>query len=92
MEISPISGIRAMPAVKAPPVNSELTPLSDIENNARAGDETWSPSDQRSSRGSEDDGSEDEFDDLDGTDSEAGAESQMLSVEIDPRRAISFFA
>ncbi len=35
-----------------------------VENSARTGDETYSPSNRKSSRGSEDNGAEDEFDDL----------------------------
>jgi hypothetical protein len=51
-----------------------------VENSARTGDETYSPGGGKSARGSEDDGSEDEFVDL--PDEE----------KADPTSKISFFA
>jgi hypothetical protein len=78
MEISPITGIRAMPVMKSPPADPELTALFDIENSAA-----------KSARGSEDDGSEDEFDDLADEDE---VESTRQPVGKNPSRQISFFA
>jgi hypothetical protein len=89
MEISPITGIRAMPVMKSPPVDPELTALFDIENTARTGDETYSPSAAKSARGAEDDGSEDEFDDLADEDE---VESTRQPAGKNPSRQISFFA
>jgi hypothetical protein len=59
-----------------------------VENPARTGDETYSPSGGKSSRGSEDDGSEDEFDKL--PDEEEQSSSQPAAIT--PASQISFFA
>jgi hypothetical protein len=40
MEISPIAGIRAMPVVKVPPADPELSALFEIENSAGPGDDS----------------------------------------------------
>jgi len=44
MEISPISGIRAMPVVKVPPADSDLTRVLDVEDSFRPGDDNYSGS------------------------------------------------
>jgi hypothetical protein len=90
MEISPIAGIRAMPVMKVPPKDPELTAVFDIDNSAEIGDETWTPSDSRSGRGSEDDGSDDEFEDFDDP-----AEVEGIAVsraDGEEGRQVSFFA
>jgi hypothetical protein len=93
MEISPIAGIRAMPVVKSPPAEPELTAVFDIDNSARIGDETWTPSDSKQGRGSEDDGSDDEFVEFDDpADLEAEGEPAVFRVEGSKSRQISFFA
>jgi hypothetical protein len=93
MEISPIPGIRALPAVKAPPMDSALSAVFDIENFARIGDETYSPSDGKSAGGGEDefdDPLNDESDEF--TAQEATEDSSATAPEIAPGRPISFFA
>jgi hypothetical protein len=87
MEISPISGIRALPMIKATPANSELTPLFDIENSPRAGDETFTSSNQNSSGGQDDE-------DLEDPPGEEMQESASASDPSDfPRpRQVNFFA
>ncbi|MGP8175557.1 MAG: hypothetical protein ACLP7O_13555 [Terracidiphilus sp.] len=93
MEISPIPGIRALPVMKSPPAGPELTPLFDIENTPRIGDEIYSPSNGKPARGAEDDGSEDVLDDLeDGGEHEPETGSVTSSAEKNPNRQISFFA
>jgi hypothetical protein len=87
MEIGPIAGIRAMPVVKAPPADPELTAVFDIGNSARIGDETWTPSDKLG-RGSEDDGSDDPLEDEEESTSEAARSGESNSAP----RPISFFA
>lgn len=87
MEISPITGIRALPVLKAPPSDPELSAVYDISNYARIGDETYSPSGNRSSSGFEDD---EDFDD--GPSSQQVAESTMAVVESRFGRSISVFA
>jgi len=98
MEISPVAGIRAMPVVKAPPIDPKLTAVFDIDNSARIGDETWTPSDRESGRGAEDDGSgdessDDELEELEDLDSQ-GAEAQatVAAAEKPEARQVSFFA
>jgi hypothetical protein len=51
MEISPIRGIRMLPAAKVPPADSDLSRVFDIENSARPGDDTYSGSGKKSAGG-----------------------------------------
>jgi hypothetical protein len=96
MEISPITGIVSLPVIKAPPPDITLVVVSDVENTARIGDETYSPSGGESAG----DGAEDEFD-------ESASEDQpepedQPEGEVQPRRKanpleegaiqVSFFA
>ena len=84
MEIGPVTGIRAVPMIKAPPAEPGLSGVFDIENFARSGDETYTPSAGKSAGGRED-----EFDDpLQEDELEAG----MSSQEGGTPRKISFFA
>jgi hypothetical protein len=93
MEISPIAGIRAMPVMKVPPADPELTAVFDIDNSAKIGDETWTPSNSNSGRGSEDDGSDDEFEEFDDPgDLESEAQPRVSPAEGLEGRKISFFA
>jgi hypothetical protein len=91
MGITPITNL--MPLSVARAIESNVEPLARVENSARTNDETYSPSNQKSSRGSEDDtsaddASEDEFEELSGEDK---AESPRPSTN-DPSRQLSFFA
>jgi hypothetical protein len=85
MEIGPIPGIRTVPAIKAPPADLGLSAVFDIENFARIGDETYTPSGGKSAGGSED-----EFDDP-AEDEEEPEPQAKLRAEA-PARQISFFA
>jgi len=51
MEISPIPGIRALPAVKAPPADPRLSAVFDIENSSGPADDTYSGSGRKASGG-----------------------------------------
>lgn len=83
MEIGPVTGIRNVPVIKAPPADMGLSAVFDIENFARIGDETYTPNDGKSAGGRED-----EFDDpLVEEEPEQGA----LSIADAPIRKISFF-
>jgi hypothetical protein len=96
MEISPIAGIVSLPVIKAPPPDLTLVVVSDVENTARIGDETYSPS----GGPSEGDGAEDEFDES-ATEDQTEPEDQA-QTETEPKRKavpleegavqISFFA
>jgi hypothetical protein len=87
MEISPISGIRVLPVWKTPTTDPELAGVFDIENFARIGDETYSPSENRSANNFSDD--DDNFDEK-----PAGQqmESAMAVYESRFGRRISIFA
>jgi hypothetical protein len=58
MEISPIPGIRALPAVKAPPADPRLSAVFDIENSSGAGDDTYSGSGRKAAGGQDDEAEE----------------------------------
>ena len=94
MGISPITGL--IPLSIARPIQAALEPLpvERVENSARTGDETYSPSGGKSACGSEDDADED--DTLKGDDFEMSDESDTEQTdqptEINPSRGISFFA
>ena len=88
MEISPISGVRALPALKGRPSHMELTALSDIEELARTGDETYTPS-----NGSQASVAEDEVDLIeDAPEEEEPEQADTVPIQTDPGGAISFFA
>jgi hypothetical protein len=89
MEISPISGIRALPVLKIRPAESELTALSDIEKLARTDDESYTPSGGNQVSAAEDDEEELIEDASEGDEPELAA---TTSIEADSGRAISFFA
>jgi len=89
MEISPISGIRALPVLKIRPAESELTALSDIEKLARTDDESYTPSGGNQASAAEDDEEELIEDASEGDEPEQAAPT---SIEADSGRAISFFA
>jgi len=54
MEISPISGIRAMSVVKMPPANSDLSRVLNVEDSARPGDDNYSGNGKKSAGGQDD--------------------------------------
>jgi hypothetical protein len=54
MEIAPIPGIRAVPAVKAPPANPRLSAIFDIEHSSEPGDDSYSGSGRKASGGQDD--------------------------------------
>jgi hypothetical protein len=59
MEISPISGIRAMPVVKVPPADSEISRVFDVEDSSGPGDDTYSGNGRKASGGQDDENEED---------------------------------
>jgi hypothetical protein len=60
MEISPITGIRAMPVMKVPPAGPGLTAVFDIENSSKPGDDSYSGSGKKAAGGEDDEGAEPE--------------------------------
>jgi hypothetical protein len=84
MEISPITGIRALPAIKAPAAISGLSAVFGVEYLARTRDESYSPNRGKSPRGLEDEA--DELED------ESEIESKVYAAERGLGRKVSFFA
>jgi hypothetical protein len=87
MGISPITNLTQLPQSLSIGSELEPPPMERVENSARTGDETYSPSNGKSSRGSEDNGAEDEFDDLP-DEGEPDSSAQPAA----PPSQISFFA
>ncbi len=54
MEISPITGIRALPVMKTPPADSDLTRVFDIENSSQPGDDSYSGNGRKAAGGQDD--------------------------------------
>jgi hypothetical protein len=94
MGISPITGL--IPLSVSRPVQSVLEPLpmERVENSARIGDETYSPSGGKSATGSEDSSPEEDAleDELGELNDEPSYEQTGQSTEISSTRGISFFA
>jgi hypothetical protein len=98
MGITPIINLALLPLTRTIGSDLEPLPMERVENSARTGDETYSPSNQESARGpedgSEDDGPEDggaddEFQNLAGEDD---ADPTPHPAAQHPSRQISFFA
>jgi hypothetical protein len=84
MEISPITGIRAVPVVKARPADPEISALFDIENSAGPGDDSYSGSGKKASGGQDDESDELE----DGVEAESGGHVS----ESDQGTQVNYFA
>lgn len=101
MDIGPIRPIRSLPVAKTPPPNPELSGVFDIENFARIGDETYTPSVVRSAGGHEDEfddpadstGPEDaELDDPGFAGPGHASTAPLQSLDAAPNSRIDFFA
>jgi len=106
MGLSPITNLLPLPAVRSIGSDIQLPTAVKIENTARTGDETYSPSNGKPSRGSEDDSddaSEDELDEFEILAAEEGAdefespasdEDEPIAqpAGLDQTRPVSFFA
>jgi hypothetical protein len=89
MGITPITNLMPLPSTLSIERELEPLPMERVENSARTGDETYSPSDGRSARGGEDDEPEDELEELT---VEAEAEPAAAPASRDRSRPISLFA
>jgi hypothetical protein len=94
MGISPIVNLSPMLLVRTLEPDLEPLPMVRVENSARTGDETYSPSNQKSAGGGEDDnaeedGAEEEFQELADSDDEV---SPRQPTTKSPTGQISFFA
>jgi hypothetical protein len=104
MGITSITNLNPMPFARSIRADIEPSPMERVENSARTGDETYSPSGGKSAGGSEDDASEEDSDEnhLGEFDGESGIgggtiaarirEQVAQSIETEPPRPISFFA
>ena len=94
MGITPIANLAPMSFARSIQADLEILPMERVENSARTGDETYSPSGGNSDRGSEDDVSEEDVFEEDAF--EVGGESSDEGIaesrQIDGPRPISFFA
>jgi hypothetical protein len=59
MEISPIAGIRAMPVMKTPPADSDLSRVLDIEKPSQPADDSYSGSGKKAAGGQDDENEDD---------------------------------
>jgi hypothetical protein len=89
MGITPISNLTELPLPRAVASELEPLPMARVENTSRTNDETYSPSNGKSVRGSEDNESEDKLDDLP---DEEEAESASQPAVITQTSQINFFA
>jgi hypothetical protein len=89
MGITPITNLTPLPLARSLQADLDPLPMERVENSARTGDETYSPSGGRSARGSEDDVSED---DLEEFEDQVADESSAHPREGSEPRKISFFA
>jgi hypothetical protein len=93
MGITPITNLAPLPLSRVADKELEPLPMQRVENSARTGDETYSPSKQGSASGaeddesegdgSEDDSSDDELQDLAAEDDSSDDEFQDLVTEDD---------
>ncbi len=93
MGISPIANLASLPLTPSVLAELEPVPMERVESTARTGDETYTPSNKKATRGSEDAGSEDDaeddFEDLRDQNDPEDAPRQVQSAQ---PRPISFFA
>ncbi len=94
MGITPIVNLTPLPLTRAVEKVLDPLPMERVENTARTGDETYSPSNGGSARGAEDDGPEDEgreeeFQNLAGEDEEQPSTEPAAET---PTQRISFLA
>ena len=97
MGIAPITSLLPLSASRAAAFDLELLPMERVENSARTGDETYSPSSARAANGSESDEDEEPDEELeddpeDDPEAEPGNHAQTSAQTRDPNRPISFFA
>jgi hypothetical protein len=90
MEISPISGIRALPPVKAKALELGPAEVVDIENYARIGDETYSPGGGKSASGAEEDAPDEELEQTEEEHQESVYTTRAVTPAPGPK--VSFFA
>jgi hypothetical protein len=81
MGMTPITNLAPLPLSRATEKELEPLPMERVENTARTGDETYSPSQQGSARGAEDNGTEDGSEDSPPEDAVPEEEFQNMAAE-----------
>ncbi len=93
MGITPITNLAPLPIARTIQAAFDPLPMQRVENSARSGDETYSPSNGagngKSARGSENEASDDNMDDFA---DEPSDDSSGSFSEVPEPQAISFFA
>jgi hypothetical protein len=97
MGIAPITNLLPLSAGRTATFDLELLPMERVENSARTGDETYSPSSARAANGSESDEDEELDEELEDEAEEEPEEEPETLPRIqaqprDPNRPVSFFA
>jgi hypothetical protein len=80
MEISPIPGIRALPVMKTPPVDPQLSGVFHIADSPGPGDDSYSRSGKKAAGGQDDEADEPE------------ETKEIESPQESPKSGVSFFA
>jgi hypothetical protein len=89
MGITPITNLTPLAVTRAIQADLDPLPMQRVENSPRTADETYSPSNGKSARGSEDDASEDDLDEIADESPDEPANSSSEAGQPGP---ISFFA
>jgi hypothetical protein len=89
MGITPITNLMPLSVARAVQADLDPLPMQRVENSPRTADETYSPSNGKSARGSADDGSADDLDEIAG---ESADEPDNASSEAGQPGPISLFA
>lgn len=91
MEIGPIPGIRAIPAIRPRPVHPEVTAFFDIEASARPGDDTYTRRSKKAAGAEENEDDElDEAEDIE--DEDLSGRLAARQHHIGPATRLSLFA
>jgi hypothetical protein len=84
MEISPIPGIRALPVMKTPPIDPQLSAVFDIEYSSKPDDDSYDGNGKKTAGGQDDEDGE--------TAEEIETESPSQASLVASDGSISFFA
>lgn len=92
MGITPMTSLIPLQVARTIQPDLDPLPMERVENSARTGDETYSPSGGKSARGSEDDAREDDLEEGDSAPPDEFGADPIASTVPSAARPISFFA
>ena len=94
MGISPITNLAPLTFARSIQGDLEPLPMERVENSARVGDETYTPSSQKFARGADDDSPDGESaeDDFEDATADEENDSNATAVARNQKKQISFFA